>query len=48
MAKKQITIQLENEVIELINNDSEKTKKPKQVIINERLKKSYGIKLRVK
>lgn len=40
----QITIQLSEEVVREITKEVKKTKKPKQVIIDERLKKSYAIK----
>lgn len=43
MAKKQVTIQLSNEVVTEVVKEAKKTKKPKQVVIDERLKKSYGI-----
>lgn len=44
MAKKQITMQLSPLVIEAIEKEHIKTKKAKQVLVNERLKKSYAIK----
>jgi hypothetical protein len=43
MAKIQTTLQLSEEVILAVSKEAKKTKKAKQVIIDERLKKSYGI-----
>lgn len=43
MAKKQITVQLSEDVIKEIAKEHKKTKKAKQVIIDNRLKQSYGI-----
>jgi len=43
MAKKQMTIQLSEDTVVEILKEVKKTKKPKQVVIDERLKKSYGI-----
>ena len=44
MAKKQITMQLSPVVITAIEKESKKTKKPKQFLVDNRLKASYGIK----
>ena len=43
MAKKQMTIQLSESVVTEVLKEVKKTKKPKQVVIDERLKQAYGI-----
>jgi ribosomal protein L31E len=43
MAKKQLTIQLSETTINAIVKEAKKKKKAKQVIIDERLKESYGL-----
>ena len=43
MAKKQVTMQLDPEVIAEVTKEAKKAKKAKQVIVNQHLKKVYGI-----
>lgn len=43
MSKKQVTIQLSPKVLDAVIKEHKKTKRPKQVVIDERLKVSYGI-----
>lgn len=43
MAKVQMTIQLSEEAVKEIMKEVKKTKKPKQVVIDERIKQAYGI-----
>jgi hypothetical protein len=43
MAKKQVTMQLDEDVLKEIAKDAKKTKKAKQAVVNSRLKESYGL-----
>lgn len=43
MAKKQVTMQLDEDVLKEIAKDAKKTKRAKQVVVNNILKINYGL-----
>jgi len=43
MAKKQVTMQLDESVIKKVVKDAKRTKRAKQVIVNNILKINYGL-----